>query len=221
MTKNKDTKAKIQLKSPTQERSRQTVATILEACAQLMVQESFYEITTDKIAKEAGVSIGSLYQFFGNKESVVLALIKKINSEDRIIISERVKTLNTLPAEQRVRGIVEMMIDVMTSKPELRQKIQSIQNYLVDAQYVSEVNSFYVSLFKQEIPHLPGRDMDKVAYVLVNLCFGLLNTIGIEKPQFTQDKGLIEEIMTLVGKYLDLNKNFSAGSSKSDPVRSY
>ncbi len=221
MTKNKDTKVKIQLKSPTQERSRQTVATILEACAQLMVQESFYEITTDKIAKEAGVSIGSLYQFFGNKESVVLALIKKINSEDKLIITERVKTLNTLPAEQRVRGIIEMMVDVMTSKPELRQKIQSIQNYLVDSQYISEVNSYYVSLFKQEIPHLPGRDMEKVAYVLVNLCFGLLNTIGIEKPQFTQDKGLIEEIMTLACKYLDLNKGFSAGSSKSDQAKAY
>lgn len=221
MTKNKDTKAKIQLKSPTQERSRQTVATILEACAQLMVQESFYEITTDKIAKEAGVSIGSLYQFFGNKESVVLALIKKIHSEDKLIISERVKTIGTLPVEQRVRGIVELMMEVMTSKPELRQKIQSIQNYLVDAQYLSEVNSYYVALFKQELPQLAGRDMDKVAYILVNLCFGLLSTIGMEKPQFTQDKGLVEEIMTLVSKYLDLNKPLSAVSSKPDQAKVY
>lgn len=217
MIKNKDTKVKIQLKNPTQERSRQTVATILESCAQLMVQESFYEITTDKIAKAAGVSIGSLYQFFGNKESVVLALIKKINSEDKLAIIDRVKTLGTLPSEQRILGIVKIIIEIMTSKPELRQKVQSIQNYLVDAQYASEVNSFYVSLFKQEVPTLAGRDMEKVVYILVNLCFGLINSIGIEKPQFAQDKGLVEEIMILISKYLELNPS-SVGSLKSDPA---
>jgi AcrR family transcriptional regulator len=221
MTKNKETKVKIQLKSPTQERSRQTVATILEACALLMVQESFYEITTDKIAKEAGVSIGSLYQFFGNKESVVLALIKKINSEDKLVISGRVKTLSALPAEQRIHGIIEIMIDVMTSKPELRLKIQSIQNYLVDSQYVSELNAYYTSLFKQQIPNLPGRDMEKVAHIFVNLCFGFLNAIAIEKPQFPKDKGLVEEIMNLVCKYLDLNRPLNAVSSKPDLAKSY
>ena len=69
----KKSKTKLQLKAPTQERSRQTVATILEACERIMIREGFYGVTTDKIAKEAGVSIGSLYQFFGNKESVVSA----------------------------------------------------------------------------------------------------------------------------------------------------
>lgn len=221
MTKTKEAKAKIQLKSPTQERSRQTVATILEACAQLLVKESFYEITTDKVAKEAGVSIGSLYQFFGNKESVVLALIKKIHDEDKVTISERVRSLNTLPADQRVHGVVQTALEVMTSKPELRNKLQSIQNYLIDAHYMAELNSYYVGLFRQALPTLPGRDMEKVSYLLVNVCFGVLNTICLERPNFTQDRGLVEELMTLVSKYLDLDKGSSSVSLKSDPVKVY
>jgi AcrR family transcriptional regulator len=221
MTKSKESKAKIQLKAPTQERSRQTVATILEACAQLLVKESFYEITTDKVAKEAGVSIGSLYQFFGNKESVVLALIKKIHDEDKITISDRIKSLNTLPADQRVRGVIETTLEVMTSKPELRNKLQSIQNYLIDAHYMTELNSYYVHLLKQALPQIPGRDMDKVSYLLVNVCFGVISTICLEKPNFIQDKALVNEIMLLVYKYLDLDKGPSAVSAKSDQLKVY
>lgn len=76
MNQGRKKKTKIQVKSPTQERSKQTVSSILEACARIISREGYFAVTTDKIAVEAGVSIGSLYQFFGNKESVVSALIK-------------------------------------------------------------------------------------------------------------------------------------------------
>lgn len=221
MTKNKETKTKIQLKAPTQERSRQTVATILEACSQLLIKESFYEITTDKVAKEAGVSIGSLYQFFGNKESVVLALIKKIHDEDKHVITERFKTFSHLPASQRIRGLVETMIEVMTSKPELRNKLQSIQNYLVDATYMAESNSYYANLLRQTLPLIPGRDMEKVSYIVVNVCFGMINTMSIEKPNFHQDRALINELVLLIYKYLDLNSESSVGSSTIDQAKVY
>ncbi len=221
MTKNKENKTKIQLKAPTQERSRQTVATILEACSQLLIKESFYEITTDKVAKEAGVSIGSLYQFFGNKESVVLALIKKIHDEDKHVISERFKSFAHLPANQRIRGLIETMIEVMTSKPELRNKLQSIQNYLVDATYMAESNAYYANLLRQTLPLIPGRDMEKVSYIIVNVCFGMINTMSIEKPNFHQDKALINELVLLINKYLDLNSESSVGSSTIDQVKVY
>lgn len=221
MTKTKEAKVKIQLKSPTQERSRQTVATILEACAQLLVKESFYEVTTDKIAKEAGVSIGSLYQFFGNKESVVLALIKKMNDEDKAQISEKTRAFNALPSDQRMRGVIESILEVITSHPALRNKLQSIQNYLIDSNYMAELNAYYVQLLKQTMPLLPGRDMEKVSYLLVNVLFGVMSNICIEKPDFAKDKVLTEEIMLLVSKYLDLDRGFSSVSAKVDPVKAY
>ena len=109
----------------------------------------------------------------------------------------------------------------MTSKPELRNKLQSIQNYLIDSHYMAELNSYYVQLLKQALPQLPGRDMDKVSYLLVNVCFGVMNTICIEKPNFTQDKALVNEIMLLVYKYLDLDKGPNSVSVKSDQLKVY
>lgn len=201
----KENKTKIQLKTPTQARSRQTVATILEACAGLLIKESFYEITTDKIAKEAGVSIGSLYQFFGNKESVVLALIKKVDDEDRAYLLNRLKSNNDFSPSKKVQNLLEGIFEILTSNPELRTKIQSIQSYLLDPALTKERTDFYINLFKQALPQLQGRDMNQVTYVLVSLMVGGgINAISMERPDFIKDKALMTEIMRLVYRYIDL-----------------
>ena len=61
-------------KRPTQERSRQTVEAILEAAAHLLAERGYVATTTNHVAERAGVSIGSLYQYFPNKDALVVAL---------------------------------------------------------------------------------------------------------------------------------------------------
>lgn len=64
-------------KTPRQQRARQTLAAILEAAAQVFEREGYTRTTTDRIAARAGVSIGSLYQYFPNKDAIVVALAKQ------------------------------------------------------------------------------------------------------------------------------------------------
>jgi len=61
-------------KYPRQERSRRTVARILDAAARIFQEQGYAGATTNDIADEAGVSIGSLYQYFPNKDAVLVAL---------------------------------------------------------------------------------------------------------------------------------------------------
>ncbi len=61
-------------KAPTQERAKATVSAILEAGSQVLGRYGFADSTTDRIAKRAGVSIGTLYQYFPNKRSILHAL---------------------------------------------------------------------------------------------------------------------------------------------------
>ena len=66
-------------KKPTQPRSQKMVEGILNATRRLVMQENglkFSKITTNHIAKEAGISVGSLYQYFPNKEAIVFELYK-------------------------------------------------------------------------------------------------------------------------------------------------
>ena len=66
-------------KTPRQERARATVDAILMAAAHILKNEGSGHLTTNRIAEVAGVSIGSLYQYFPNKVAVVAALRERHN----------------------------------------------------------------------------------------------------------------------------------------------
>src|ERR1700735_2109256 len=61
-------------KRPRQERSTQLVADVLEAAVRVLAREGARRFTTARVAEEAGVSVGSLYQYFPNKEAILFRL---------------------------------------------------------------------------------------------------------------------------------------------------
>src|SRR3990167_3665358 len=63
-----------QKKEPRQARSQATVQAILQAAAQVLIQEGFAGLTTNAVAERAGVSIGSVYEYFPGKEAIVAVL---------------------------------------------------------------------------------------------------------------------------------------------------
>lgn len=196
-------KTKIQVKAPTQERSRQTVTTILEACSKILIREGFFGVTTDKIAKEAGVSIGSLYQFFGNKESVVSAVIHDMFKTDHDYIQSRVKEFEEAQnLEQKIRKFIEIGIEVYTRNAELRGKLQNIQTYLTDETFYTNVMRSYQDLVVRNVPPIPGRDPNKVAYLIVTAFVGMMDRAILEVQDMKRDKAFQDEVFRLFYNYL-------------------
>jgi AcrR family transcriptional regulator len=64
-------------KTPAQARSAETVAAILEAAARILEDKGFRGYNTNDVAARAGVSIGSLYQYFPNKDAITKALLRR------------------------------------------------------------------------------------------------------------------------------------------------
>jgi AcrR family transcriptional regulator len=64
-------------KKPRQRRSRDTIQTIFEATIQVLLANGFEKTTTIRIAERAGVSVGSLYQYFPNKRALLSAIVKR------------------------------------------------------------------------------------------------------------------------------------------------
>ena len=80
--------AKIARKSPAQARSRETVATILEAAAHVLARRGYAGVTTNHVAQRAGVSIGSIYQYFPDKEALLAALVgRDMQSAQRAMLA--------------------------------------------------------------------------------------------------------------------------------------
>jgi AcrR family transcriptional regulator len=74
-------------KQPRQRRSRETVAVILEAAARVLEQRGLEGYNTNAVAERGGISVGSVYQYFPNKDALTLALIAKF--EDALLAKVR------------------------------------------------------------------------------------------------------------------------------------
>ncbi|MBW4331476.1 TetR/AcrR family transcriptional regulator [Stakelama sp. CBK3Z-3] len=96
-------------KNPVQARSKQTVETILEATARILEEEGGENLTTNHLARRAGFSIGTIYQYFPNREAIVLALIER----QREATWRRIETVlddgRFDTAEAKVRQIVRIL----------------------------------------------------------------------------------------------------------------
>ena len=105
-------------KLPRQERSMVTVDAIFEAASQVF-SENGYDVTTDKIAERAGVSIGTLYQYFPNKDSILFGLWKRHVVEAEAIVDSFMEDflLNHEKDASMTRILVEYMIALHLDNP--------------------------------------------------------------------------------------------------------
>ena len=96
-------------KRPRQDRAKVTVETILAATARLLVRRGFDGLTTNEVASAAGVSIGSLYQYFPNKEALVAALVEKHIEDMNAALVGELARVATLPMAQAARAVIELV----------------------------------------------------------------------------------------------------------------
>lgn len=104
MTENK----KMTRRMPQQERSRRRYQHILDTAAKLFDEDGIASVTTNHIAAAADVSIGSLYQFFPNKEALLEALTERYIEQMAAVFPQEIDT--TIPVEDFIRGIITQFV---------------------------------------------------------------------------------------------------------------
>lgn len=143
-------------KSASQARSRVTVNALIEATARILVREGFDKASTNRIAEVAGVSVGSLYQYFPSKEALVAALIDRHNQEVmRAVQGELAEAVN-LPMEQAVRKLVAVAVKAHSIDPKLHRVLAEQIPRVVRREKVETFNGQNYALFAG-LPRAPSR----------------------------------------------------------------
>ncbi|NHZ43953.1 TetR/AcrR family transcriptional regulator [Massilia aquatica] len=114
-------------KTPSQPRSAHTVGTILEGAAHILEQHGLEGYTTNAIAARAGVSIGSLYQYFPTKDAVTIALIERESFE---LVREASEALQGPDHRRALRDLVELGIRYQLRRPQLARLLDTEQGRL-------------------------------------------------------------------------------------------
>lgn len=99
---------KTRRRRPRQQRSRRRVESILDAAAELLEEVGYRALTTNAIASKAGTSIGSIYQFFPNKNAVVAEVVKGFRTQLNQIL-DRILTVDL--ARHSVTQLVDALVD--------------------------------------------------------------------------------------------------------------
>jgi AcrR family transcriptional regulator len=111
-------------KTPVQARALETRGRILDAAARVFSEHGYAAGTTNRIAAEAGLSIGSLYQYFPNKDAILVTLVRAhvtAGTEAVLAAVERARDVPAADITGRVRPIVDALVGVHAGDPALHQ----------------------------------------------------------------------------------------------------
>ena len=199
---NTESAKRYMLKIPVQKRSRETVASIVESCARLLTTTPYHTITTDKIAEMAGVSIGSLYQFFANKEAIAAAVIDDLLQRDLEYLRDGLKNMPHTTVPEKVKAIIELGFSLFHSNVPLRTALQDIQGLLSYWETRRVFFEHYQKYILEHLPQLPGRDRNLVALIIVST-FNTAMHLSLQNPQDNQrEAALKSELNILLERYL-------------------
>jgi AcrR family transcriptional regulator len=108
-------------KSPIQERSKARVERILEAAAELIARGGSDQLKMSEVAASAGISIGSLYQYFPEKSALIRMLAERINAGSRECIRDGLKDVTDLASLQSAfAGLVDVYYAIVNERPVMR-----------------------------------------------------------------------------------------------------
>lgn len=163
-------------KKPVQGRSRVTVEAIIEAAARLFVRDGYANTTTNRIAELAGVSVGSLYEYFPNKASILFALLTRQVERTMILMRERLAAVRGRPLEEVVRTLARTAIEAHYQELDLNRILIASMTRVAQWRHMEQVSFSAAELLRDALAHLipdPVR-LEHAAFTAETVLEGLL-----------------------------------------------
>ena len=196
-------------KHASQERSRATVVALIEATARILVREGFEKASTNRIAREAGVSIGSLYQYYPSKEALVAAVIDRHNQQRMQVVRDALAEVAALPVEKAVRRLVAIAIEAHRIDPKLHRVLTEqiprtgrLKNVETFSRETYALVQAYLEAHRYE---LRAVDPELAAFVCATSIEALTHAMVLHRSDTLSDKAaatLVDEATHLLVRYL-------------------
>ncbi len=196
-------------KNASQDRSRATVDALIEATARILVREGFDSASTNRIAEVAGVSVGSLYQYYPGKEALVGAVIDRHNRELMQLVRGALAEVASQPIRKAVRRLVAVAIEAHRIDPRLHRVLAEqiprtgrLEN--VEA-FNRETHALFRAYLESHRDELRKVDVGLAAFVCVTTIEALTHTAVLQRSETLSDEAaetLIDETTRLVVGYL-------------------
>ena len=191
-------------RAPRQTRSKEMVERILAAGHDVLLERGYDATTTNHIAEAAGISPGSLYQYFPNKAAILARVIDRYGAELAARMSRAFLRSLSAPTREGVRATVTALLDAYEEHPDLLRVFveQTPRTYnsprAVFARRMDDMTT--AAIVAQS--HDPGRPADTIAWLIVRTVEHVTISYVLERPHLDRDT-VIDELTEMITGYLD------------------
>jgi AcrR family transcriptional regulator len=196
-------------KHASQGRSRATVDALIEATARILVKDGFDKISTNRIAERAGVSVGSLYQYFPGKEALIAAVVDRHRFELIEVVRGALARAAALPMEQAVRALVAAAIEAHRVDPVLHRVLAEQMPRTTRTENTEILSGETYALFRAYLEahrdEFRAVDLELAAFVCVTSIEALTHTAVIHHSESLSEEAfeaLVDEATRLIVRYL-------------------
>lgn len=194
------TPAKRPRRKAKQERSRATVDALLEAAARVLARHGYAGANTNRIAEAAGASVGTLYEYFANKEAIYDALIQReIQALVAAVQSEGIRAED--PLDETLGRILQLAMTAMRRGPDFVRSLEQVPGAVFRRRLAGgrrSVIAFVRQLLEVHRREVRVTDLDLAAFLVVSAAEG----IGSNASRELFGDRLAQETATLLCFYL-------------------
>jgi AcrR family transcriptional regulator len=192
-------------KLPVQARSIRTIDTIFEASIQVLLALGVGELTTTKVAARAGVSVGTLYQYFPNKQSLLAAVLERhllevVQAIEKACLSNRGAKLVTMTGK-----MVDAYLDAKLSRPEVSRALYGVALEIEVSSVVEAMTRRTQAAIREALANVSDRrveSFDMVSIVLTTSLIGPVQSFLLTNRSKADFEQLRQHLKLLAISYL-------------------
>jgi AcrR family transcriptional regulator len=194
-------------KSPRQKRAQDLVAAVLEAGSRILIERGYAKLSMQRVSQLAGVSPGSLYQYFPDKDSLVTAIIEAQSERELAFHLARFEQLpSDATLEQALELMVRAIVDFQRQEgPLMRRTLEALPHlgrYPKLAERARQATLALRGLLELHRDRITIPDLDLATHVLANALHSLTHDGVLQRPDSLDDETLVRELMRLSLGYL-------------------
>lgn len=172
------------------------------AAAHILKNEGSGHLTTNRIAEVAGVSIGSLYQYFPNKVAVVAALRERHNDYYDEEVRDRVDRVAGHSLRPAVSEMLHGMVQVHAQDVPLHGALRG-QPHTLDPERETEFKRMLLEHFQENAAELrPMPDPELTAFIVIRALEFMIHGVALEEPDRLKNPHYADELTELLVRFL-------------------
>ncbi len=191
-----------QRKQPQQARSRETVKAILGGATRVLSREGYDRASTNQIAEAAGVSIGSVYQFFPNKEAIFAALRKRFFEELTVVFQAEAPRLRGQRESLRVG--LELVLRARRKNRMLHRALDEQLPFSVG--FDDTLHELALELARTRYADLPAdlrpADREMTARICVTVLDAVTRMASVQYPEYLDSEEFVDEVTELLWRFV-------------------